>query len=290
MATKSKFFRVAVEGETATDGRKIEKSWLTDIAETYAPATYAARVNMEHIRGFSPDSPFKAYGDVLAVKTEEVTLKIGGKDERRLALYAQIDPTAELIAFTKARQKIFTSIEVAPNFGGKGKAGLVGLAVTDSPASLGTERLEFSVKPDNAEAAAVRAGFDQRKTDQANHFTAALQANIEFEEVQAPAGAGLKDQLTSFFSEILGTPKKEEPKEEPKPADAGDMAAFATLLQASLTKSAELFTAELGKVSLAITALRTDHDTLKADLDKTEKKSVPRSHATGGGDIELTDC
>ena len=47
---KSRFFRVAVEGAT-TDGRTIEANWLEEMAASYNPATYAARVNLEHIRG-----------------------------------------------------------------------------------------------------------------------------------------------------------------------------------------------------------------------------------------------
>ena len=65
---RSKFFRVAVEGAT-TDGRTIERQWLVDAAETYNPNTYGARVWLEHFRSVLPDGPFKAYGDVVALKT-----------------------------------------------------------------------------------------------------------------------------------------------------------------------------------------------------------------------------
>lgn len=43
----------------------------------------------------------------------------------------------------KAGQKVYTSMEIRPNFANSGKCYLVGLAVTDDPASLGTEYLEF---------------------------------------------------------------------------------------------------------------------------------------------------
>lgn len=39
----------------------------------------------------------------------------------------------------KAAQKVYTSMEIQPNFANTGKCYLVGLAVTDDPASLGTE-------------------------------------------------------------------------------------------------------------------------------------------------------
>lgn len=44
----------------------------------------------------------------------------------------------------KQAQKVYTSIEVNPKFADTGEAYLIGLAVTDDPASLGTEYLAFS--------------------------------------------------------------------------------------------------------------------------------------------------
>lgn len=61
-------------------------------------------------------------------------------------LFAQISPTNDLIELNKKRQKIYSSLEVRGDFAATGKAYLVGLAVTDSPASLGTEVLEFAAK------------------------------------------------------------------------------------------------------------------------------------------------
>ena len=138
---KTRFFRVAVEGAT-TDGRAIDRQWLLDAAETYNRDTYAARVNLEHVRGITADGPFQAYGDVLSLKTDTVELTVGGKTEKRLALFAEIDALDPLIAMNKKGQKLFSSVEIAPNFAGSGKAYFVGLAVTDSPASLGTEMLD----------------------------------------------------------------------------------------------------------------------------------------------------
>ena len=62
---KSKWFRIAVEGAT-TDGRKILREWISQMAQNYNRDVYGARVNLEHIKGYYPDSPFKRYGDVLA--------------------------------------------------------------------------------------------------------------------------------------------------------------------------------------------------------------------------------
>jgi len=97
----TKFFRIATEGATS-DGRVIDRETLVQMAKSYDPKVYTARVNLEHIRGYDPAGPFKAYGDVVALRTEEVDGKLG--------LFAQIDPTEELVAMTKARQKIFSSM------------------------------------------------------------------------------------------------------------------------------------------------------------------------------------
>ncbi|HWX02446.1 GPO family capsid scaffolding protein, partial [Collimonas sp.] len=140
-APKSKFFRVAVEGAT-TDGRVIDRAFIEQMAANFDPQVYGARIWVEHLRSTWADGAFKAYGDVTAVKAEEVEL--GGV--KKLALYAQISPTPELVAMNKARQKIYTSIEINPKFSDTGEAYLVGLAVTDSPASLGTEVLSFATK------------------------------------------------------------------------------------------------------------------------------------------------
>ena len=92
MSKPSKFFRVATEGAT-TDGRNIDRATIAQIAATYTPKTYGARIGLEHIRGILPDSQFKAYGDVIAVKAEEVDTDSG----KKLALFAQIEPTPELV-------------------------------------------------------------------------------------------------------------------------------------------------------------------------------------------------
>lgn len=185
---RSKLFRVAVEGAT-TDGREIQRSWIEDMAATYNRNTYGARLNCEHIKGLAPDSVFGSYGDVLSLEAKEVDIA----GEKKLALFAQIEPTEALIALNKKGQKIYTSIEVQPNFAKTGKAYLVGLAVTDSPASLGTEALEFS---------AQKGTLANRKLHADNLFTAAEETELEFEEVDDSTGAfkELATRVKALFS------------------------------------------------------------------------------------------
>ena len=128
----SDYFCVATSGATI-DGREIKPEWLTGSARAYNADFYAARIWFEHIRYYG------AMGDVFAVKAEK------GEDGL-IRLYNRIIPSAQLVSLKKNGQALYSSIEVAPQLKATGKPYQVGLAVTDSPASFGTERLEFAMK------------------------------------------------------------------------------------------------------------------------------------------------
>ncbi|HHH0169484.1 TPA: GPO family capsid scaffolding protein [Yersinia enterocolitica] len=200
MPKLSKFFRVAVEGAT-TDGRAINRQDLLDIALSYDPKVYGARVDLEHYKSPYPDSVFRCYGDIPAVKTEEIS---EGALKGKLALFAQIDPTDELLTLNKSRQKVYSSIQFDPNFANSGRAYLKGLALTDDPASLGTELLQFCAKQVAESKPNPLAG---RKHSPDCLFTALEETFIEFEEVQAADDTSKK--FTAKIKELLfGVEKK----------------------------------------------------------------------------------
>lgn len=261
---RSKWTRIAVEGAT-TDGRTIERTWIEDIAAQYNPATYGARINCEHIKGIAPDTPFGAYGDVLAVKAEEV--EIAG--EKKLALYAQIEPNEALLALNKKGQKVYTSIEVQPKFADTGKAYLIGLAITDSPASLGTEALEFSAK---------HGTLANRKQHPDNLFTAAEEAELEFEEVTEQPGA-FKDLAARV--KALFTKGRETDSQFAEIGDAvTSLVEFAEKQQASLEKhSADA--AVLGEKVAQLEATVTE---LTEKLGTTEDHRQQKRPPVPGGD------
>ncbi|HEX8402217.1 MAG TPA: GPO family capsid scaffolding protein [Allosphingosinicella sp.] len=284
MATKqSKFFRVAVEGDTV-DGRVIERNWLTEMAASYNPATYTARVNMEHIRGITADKPFKAYGDVLAVKVEQVDIELNGKTEKKTALFAQIDPTDDLVLMNDQRQKIFTSIEINPNFAGKGKAYLMGLAVTDSPASLGTEALKFVA---------------HRKLDAANHFSAAVETKIEFEDKAAPAtpeSTGLFAAATKFFEQFTKPAEPTPPVTPPvqQPANDNDpVAKLSAAIGQGFTQITAAVTAMSKENAARFGKLEADQAALKASIENTDanpgSQRPSATGAAGNGNYAVTD-
>lgn len=292
---KTRFFCVAVEGAT-TDGRAIERQWLIDAAETYNRPTYAARVNLEHVRGVTADGPFQAYGDVLALKTEEIELTVAGKTEKRLALFAEIDALDPLVAMNKKGQKLYSSIEISPNFAGSGKAYLVGLAVTDSPASLGTEMLQFAASQGENNPLA------HRKLDKANLFTAAAETAIELAE-EAPVNpdpTGIFASIKGLLEGFTGKPKVETPAAPLTPpavtpgTETGDATAFTALgaLIGQLTGVVENMSGQIATITASTKATADKLATVEATIEATPHGSYrQRPPATGGGDGgETTDC
>lgn len=125
----TKFVKVAQSGPTV-DGRNIDPQWLRDMAETYDPAVYRAKIWPDHLR-FGNN-----YGSVVALKVEEA--------DGVVSLYASLAVNAQYLWDNQYDQRLSFSIEHLENFAGSGKSYLGGLGVTDSPASLGTDELKFS--------------------------------------------------------------------------------------------------------------------------------------------------
>ena len=284
MAKKvSKFFRIGVEGDTC-DGRIISASDIQEMAETYDPRVYGCRINLEHLRGLLPDGVFKRYGDVVELKAEKIDddSALNGK----WALFAKITPTDDLIAMNKAAQKVYTSMEIQPNFANTGKCYLVGLAVTDDPASLGTEYLEFC-------RSAKHNPLQRFKANPENVFSAATLAELEFEEVPDTVLNSLADKVKAIFS-------RKQVSDDARLNDVHEaVTTVSEHVQTNLTKQDERLSAmetafatfkqELtGKVEETSQAFST----LKTTLDKTESFSQPRrtKASGGGGDELLTDC
>lgn len=281
---KSKWFRVALEGMTS-DKRTIKRDWIVQAAKNFKQELYGARIWLEHFRGMLPDSSFRAFGDVIALKSEEVVVD----GVKKMALFAQIDPTSDLIAMNKARQKIYTSIEIDESFADTGEAYMVGLAVTDSPASLGTEMLAFcQQKPD-------ASPFKDRHYSATSMFTEALETIIEFEEA-TDAAPGIVAGLFSKVTELLGKAKSKA---------AADDAAFSDIHQAVETLATfgseqattiSTLQSEVQRQSELITALTTRLDNTDATqesfsemLDKIPGRAH-RSLATGDTGNVQTDC
>jgi hypothetical protein len=270
---RSKWTRIAVEGAT-TDGRQIERSWIEDMAAQYSPNTYGARINCEHIKWAWPGGEFGAYGDVLALKAEEVEIN-GAK---KLALFAQLEPNDALLALNKAGQKLYTSIEVQPKFADTGKAYLVGLAITDTPASLGTEALSFS---------AQHGMLNGRKAAADNLFTAAEEAALEFEEV-----SDAENKVTGLFKRVTDLISKSKDKAVKDDAQFSELSEAVEALAGHAGEQAKAF----ADIEASNQALQAKVETLSASLAELTKRlgethdhnQHQRPAVTGGDGAVLT--
>ncbi|HDY7072661.1 TPA: GPO family capsid scaffolding protein [Klebsiella pneumoniae] len=284
MAKKvSKWFRIGVEGDTC-DGRVISATDIQEMAETFDPRVYGCRINLEHLKGILPDGPFSRYGDVVELKSEKIDddSVLKGK----LALFAKITPTDDLIAMNKKLQKVYTSMEIQPNFANTGKCYLVGLAVTDDPASLGTEYLEFC-------RGAKFNPLNRFKAEPGNLISVATLAELEFEDQTENVFTALSDKVKAIFS-------RKQASDDDRFQDVHEaVTTVSEHVQENLTATEQ----RLATLENAFATLKKDVTTkaaqtsqafsqLKTSLDKTESTTQPRRKLStgGGGDELLTDC
>lgn len=282
---KTKPFLLATAGSTV-DGRVIDDKLIEEMASSYDPKTYGARLNIEHIRGISGQAPFRAYGDVLELSTGEVEVNFNGTPEKRKGLYGVFDVTEEAKQLNAAGQKVYPSIEIEPNFGGKGFAYLMGAALTDSPAAIATERLAFNRHIPGT--IVLARGTDGQPSDP---------AALEFADETSPAADG-------FLSKLGGILDGFATKFGAAPAAAAATPAGQTAPAAfDFTQMRPLFE-ELGQTFASSidglrTEMRTEIDGFGVKLKKleTEQEAAPaanhqaRPAANGAnGHYAKTDC
>ncbi|MEX0546046.1 GPO family capsid scaffolding protein [Raoultella terrigena] len=267
MAVKAKRFRIGVEGAT-TDGRTIERAWLEQMAASYNPQVYTALINLEHIKGYTPDSPFRRFGTVDKLEAEEIT---DGPLKGKMALYAWITPSDDLVAYTRKLQKLFTSMEVNTSFADTGKAYLIGLAATDDPASLGTEMLQFS-------ASAKSNPLAGRKQNPENLFTAAEETLIEWEEVQG--------EKPSLFARVTAMFTKKEQTDDARFSDVHRAVELVATEQQGLSERTDQSLSaqdkRIAELEIALQKQRTDFSALKQKLSQEDSRKDYRQRAPGG--------
>jgi Phage capsid scaffolding protein (GPO) serine peptidase len=259
---KTKPFLLATAGSTV-DGRTIDDKLIDEMASSYDPKTYGARLNIEHLRGISPDGPFKAYGDVVELSVGEIDVNFNGKTEKRKALYGVFDVTDDAKKMNDAGQKLYPSIEITSNFAGKDFAYLTGCALTDSPASIATEQMKFNrtmpgtITVNATEAAALEfADEDGKTSDDGKSFLKSLTGVLE------------------GFATKFG-PAKADDKPEPK-AD-NKSAAFTAddikgLFTAMATETQTALTAIANSNNASIDALVGKFTALEAKIEGTPSK------------------
>lgn len=263
----SKFFRAAVEGATS-DGRIIERQHIEEMAESFSVEFRPARANLEHYLSIFPDSDFKAQGDVVALKAQEIT---SGPLKGKLALMAKVDATDGLVKLNNDRQKIYTSIEYFAKFADTGKAYLTGIAFTDNPASLGSESMKFT-----ANHLAETSGL---------HFGALEETVLEFEAPDTDKPS-LLTNIKSMFT-------KKQASDDGRFEDVHQ----AVELVAEKQQELEAKYVEISGLKDIVATLKTDLSAskqelsdLKETLSNTDRSEKRREPSAGGDSAVLTDC
>ena len=241
---------IGVSGDTV-DGREISAQELKDMAEQYDPNVYGARINLEHFRFLFP-SWGGAYGDVLALKADT-----WDKDPSKTALYAQLSVLPALQELWDGGQKIYTSMEIISKFADTGKAYLVGLAITDSPASIGTTA-NFSL--------ATKAANEQQTIF--SQYRVSEQKNMENNPSQETEKPLTEQSAENIFSRLLNkffgdsqAAASAQPTEQVH--DKKDYAARIAALEKN-DHDAEVV---LSKTLESFNSLKENHNKLKQEFD-----------------------
>ncbi|BCH47024.1 TPA: GPO family capsid scaffolding protein [Raoultella ornithinolytica] len=272
-AKPRKKFRVAVSGNTV-DGREIQPQHLRDAAANYNLEVYAARVNIEHILSPYPGSDFGAMGDVVALSAEDIT---EGPLAGRTGLYAEIEPSERMKQMTDKGQKVYSSIELHPQFALNGKAYMMGLAMTDTPASLGTERLKFAAQ----QRASVMAFNNQQA--EAPMITEAIEAEV------IELAAQRSDEGKQWFNRVMGILGKGQKTDDQRFGQVHQAVEAVAQSQVDLGEQFSTAEQERQQDKAAIQKLTTDLAALRQQLEGTDGNFSQRPPAGGGDSAQLAD-
>ena len=257
--------RVATSGPTV-DGREILPQELRDIAETYAPSKYTAVIWAEHERWSG------SHGTVFAVRLVE---EADDLEPGQIALEAQLKPNQKLLWLNDQGEKLFSSIEIWPNFANSGKAYLTGLAVTDQPASLGTQELYFS-----------------QRTNKATYYANSVELGSLSEEKSQGEMVKLATMITRLFKRFTveptgGDDDTDPPTESKPPMDEATAKALKALLEQLLLVAAGIQTVIEPVTEDVVDPIVDEVDDVESAVkDIVDQAATDREFARKGGDTD----
>ena len=259
---------IAQEGKTI-DGREIKREWIESAARNYSIDLYTSLIWCEH-----EDPYWRQFGNNLGIVEELKTEEKDGK----LRLMARLRANGFLQYLNEQEQKIYSSIELLPDFPNEGEHYLVGLAATDQPASTGLSRITFSNptgkttlvsesillfnnKP-NVKTKA-KSFFDRFKFTKKENFTMEPE---EIEKLQSDLAQAKADNETLQA-------KINELTEQLK---AGDIPAAQTTIEEIKTKAEEtgesIESAESNAGNTELSLIKKQNEDLKKRLGELENK------------------
>lgn len=115
----------------AVNGKEISQQIIDEMAESYNPNVYTARISKDHER----------YSDALG--------SVASLEKQGNKLYAVLKPNSKLLRTVEQGQLLHAACQYIEEFAGTGKAYLTGLALTDNPSSLGTTQIHLSATSSN---------------------------------------------------------------------------------------------------------------------------------------------
>lgn len=281
-----KRFRVAREGQTV-DGRSLSQQQIIDMSETYDPVEYTARINCEHMSGWweglKSERKTSGLGDVVAVSHGMETFTKNGVEVQLMCLYATLSALPDLVEANQQGAKIFSSIEFYPKFADTDRAYLVGLAVTDTPASLGTEPLKFSRNSD-----ALRTVYEQeitlmtkgQTTPKADNTTTEDQPKQQPENTQDLNNQSEGDSFLQKMSAMFASKKSGMSAQEQDLV----LQSFKTLNE----KTDDVVNDNEG-LRTELSELKTAFEELKTKLSTQPATNLTNTPPTTGGGAQLTE-
>ncbi|CAM3982629.1 GPO family capsid scaffolding protein [Xenorhabdus thuongxuanensis] len=267
---------VCTEGMTL-NGFAVSREQIQQMADSYNPRLYAARLNLEHIKSPYPDSTFRQFAMVQSARAYEIK---DGPLQGKLALEATVEldeeKDAALIKLNQSGQKVFSSIEFYSRFPQTQSAYLTGIALTDNPAAVGTELIKLSVQ-----ARGLPVSDDR-------YLSASLETMVELTESTEQHNAADKSIGEKF---VLSVKKALGMHREHNSAELNTLREMVQLTAEKcgdalnqLHKLSQL-ESQCASQSEKITALETELSTLKSQLSQQDDSSVQRPGASGSTQV-----
>ncbi|MDE1490531.1 GPO family capsid scaffolding protein [Xenorhabdus bovienii] len=267
---------VCTEGMTL-NGFAVSREQIQQMADNYNPRLYAARLNLEHVKSLYPDSLFRHYALVQSARAYEIK---DGPLQGRLALEATVDldeeKDANVFKLNQSGQKVFSSIEFYSRFPQTQSAYLTGIALTDTPAAVGTELIKLSVQERGLPAS------DDRFLSASLETMVELLAGTE----QHPADdKSLGEKFVLSVKKALGLHREHSNAE---------ISILREMVQLTAEKCGEALNQgqklsalekQCASQSEQLTQLATELSTLKSQLSHQDDSSVQRPDASGSTQV-----
>ncbi|WP_338804814.1 GPO family capsid scaffolding protein [Xenorhabdus griffiniae] len=267
---------VCTEGMTL-NGFAVSREQIQQMADSYNPRLYAARLNLEHIKSPYPDSTFRQFAMVQSARAYEIK---DGPLQGKLALEATVEldeeKDAALIKLNQSGQKVFSSIEFYSRFPQTQSAYLTGIALTDNPAAVGTELIKL-----NVQARGLPASDDR-------YLSASLETLVELTESTGQHNAtdkSIGEKFVLSVKKALGLHREH---------NSAELNTLREMVQLTAEKCGDALNqlhklsqleSQCARQSEKLTALETELSTLKSQLSQQDDSSVQRPGASGSTQV-----